>query len=376
MVQQLLFDDISFNEKSSAVKSFENRTLVGRFLLLGAGVQSGTLVEMACAGVIEKPTLAVFADTGDEPQWVYEMLHYYQVKLALHDIPLVQVKHTIGDEFLSLEQAVRSGTYTGSLPLWVSVPGKRRPSQLHRHCTSDWKVAPTNAAIRKWLLENRYATVTEQGTWTSINTVYKGLLEEARSGYAEARLRGESVLPLHLFLPQWVPPLVSPDKQVRVNRDVCIETLFGISTDEAHRLGERGPSWQKTRYPLVEMNMSRDDCVEWLKAFRLPVPKKSACRFCPYRSHASWQWFAKHEPETFELVCLFDDWLRSPEIDNHPELKHIRGRLYIHQWGIPLREAVQQPLFEYQAEDTLNKAVMVERVLESCSTDGGWSCMS
>lgn len=44
-------------------------------LSLGAGVQSSTLLLMACAGELPRPDVAVFADTGWEPSAVYRWLH-------------------------------------------------------------------------------------------------------------------------------------------------------------------------------------------------------------------------------------------------------------------------------------------------------------
>lgn len=45
-----------------------------RILSLGAGVQSTTLLLMACEGLLPRLDYAIFADTGWEPQRVYEHL--------------------------------------------------------------------------------------------------------------------------------------------------------------------------------------------------------------------------------------------------------------------------------------------------------------
>ncbi len=90
-------------------------------------------------------------------------------------------------------------------------------------------------------------------------------------------------------------------------QDIFIETLFGISTDEPLRAKERGPRWQRTRYPLIELGMSRDDCIAWLKRRSYPVPFKSACIQCPYRSDESWLWMGQTFPDEFEEACRYDD---------------------------------------------------------------------
>ena len=47
-----------------------------RVLSLGAGVQSSTLLFKMLHGEIEPPNVAIFSDTGNEPQAVYEWLEY------------------------------------------------------------------------------------------------------------------------------------------------------------------------------------------------------------------------------------------------------------------------------------------------------------
>ena len=45
------------------------------YLSLGAGVQSSALLVLACTDDrVPKPDVAVFSDTGDEPQYVMEYL--------------------------------------------------------------------------------------------------------------------------------------------------------------------------------------------------------------------------------------------------------------------------------------------------------------
>ena len=44
------------------------------YLSLGAGVQSSALLVLGCMEEVEKPDVAVFADTGDEPAWVLSYL--------------------------------------------------------------------------------------------------------------------------------------------------------------------------------------------------------------------------------------------------------------------------------------------------------------
>lgn len=50
----------------------------------------------------------------------------------------------------------------------------------------------------------------------------------------------------------------------------------GIDAGEAHR-----KKWEGTRYPLIEWDWAREECVEAIRRAGLPQPGKSACFFCP-----------------------------------------------------------------------------------------------
>jgi hypothetical protein len=60
-----------------------------------------------------------------------------------------------------------------------------------------------------------------------------------------------------------------------------IERLIGIDAGEAHR--GKIPDDEKFtyRFPLIEWGWARDECVQAIERAGLPVPRKSACFFCP-----------------------------------------------------------------------------------------------
>jgi hypothetical protein len=64
-----------------------------------------------------------------------------------------------------------------------------------------------------------------------------------------------------------------------------VNKYIGYDADEPHRanreLPERITSLFNMKYPLVEWNMGRDECIESIKAAGLPLAGKSACFFCP-----------------------------------------------------------------------------------------------
>ena len=336
--QTKLFKPYQF--KRLEAKNFHRRRRVGRVLHLGGGVQSTTLACMAAEGELEID-LALFADTGDEPFWVYQMVGQVRTLLAKRGIPLVMTMRCCGHRrwFIASPDAPRA-----SMPLWVKTPGKARPGRLLRQCTQELKIVPNERYLKTWLIE-------------------RGLIRLPPGYmYQDGHLWDRRCC---LEFQDW-PRLAVP-------QDIFIETLFGISTDEPLRVKERGPRWQRTRYPLIELGMSRDDCIAWLKGHGYPVPFKSACIQCPYRSDESWLWMRQNFSDEFEEACRYDDWLRTPEAKRYGAYGRIRGELYLHRTCLPLREVDFASLTARRMATTSEFEL---ELLQTCSSDGGFSCMS
>ena len=84
---------------------------------------------------------------------------------------------------------------------------------------------------------------------------------------------------------------------------------LGISTDEYQRVKPARDQWVTNRWPLIELGLSRRDCISIIEAEGLPVPPKSACWFCPFQQTSRWQWRAIERPEEFEAAAQLEDVL-------------------------------------------------------------------
>lgn len=71
--------------------------------------------------------------------------------------------------------------------------------------------------------------------------------------------------------------------------DGFVTEWLGISTDEAGRMKDSREGWIEHRYPLIEKEMSRTDCLNWLTSHGYKAPKRSACTFCPLQSKDEWR---------------------------------------------------------------------------------------
>ena len=67
------------------------------------------------------------------------------------------------------------------------------------------------------------------------------------------------------------------------------EVLIGISLDESHRMKPARNLWQHHTWPLIDLRMSRGDCLNWMERNGHPMPPKSSCLACPYHSDQQWK---------------------------------------------------------------------------------------
>lgn len=114
-----------------------------------------------------------------------------------------------------------------------------------------------------------------------------------------------------------------------------IETWLGISLDEYTRMHQSTVKFIKNSYPLIEKRISRNDCVEYLKAHKLPVPVKSACIGCPYRAASEWLEMRDSSPGEFADAVDFDEEIR--DLYERPGLED--DFVYLYKKAVPLNEA-------------------------------------
>lgn len=89
---------------------------------------------------------------------------------------------------------------------------------------------------------------------------------------------------------------------------------IGISLDEFQRMRkgiDPETPWKELVYPLIDLRMTRQDCINVIEQAGLPVPPKSSCYFCPMHSMPVWQEMRNKEPELFQKACDLEDIMRS-----------------------------------------------------------------
>jgi len=76
---------------------------------------------------------------------------------------------------------------------------------------------------------------------------------------------------------------------------------IGIDAGEQHRKKFDGP-----RYPLIEWDWAREECVEAIKRAGLPQPGKSSCFFCPSTRKEEILTLKREHPELLQRALLME----------------------------------------------------------------------
>lgn len=267
---------------------------VYNILNLGAGVQS-TFLYLAW-DTLGLPTLdcAIFADTQEEPQDVYEHLRWLK---SLNRAPILTgTAGKLGDH-------LKTGTNTtggrfAAIPAFTTDGVKK--GRTRRQCSKEYKIEVIGKVMRREVL---------------------GLM-----------------------------PGRTP-KGVRVNQ------YIGISLDEAGRARRLQlipcPKYLSRNFPLVEKFITRAHCETWLMD-RVPhkVPR-SACVFCPFHSDPEWLRI-KSNPADWARAVEIDEVLRTTGAVAN---RAMNQTMYVHRSCQPLVQIEFKPAATpYEAQGNFNFA--------------------
>jgi hypothetical protein len=224
---------------------------------------------MAAQGEIEPPEAAIFADTHWEPAAVYAHLAWLRSGVLPFPVHVVSA----GDirENIRARRNTTGGRFA-AIP-WHVIHPDGSTGIGRRQCSNEYKLEPIAKEIRR-------------------------LLGVGRHGY------------------------IAPG---------AVEVLIGISWDEAHRMREPRQRYLRNLYPLVDLQMRRFDCLQWLERHGYARPPKSSCIGCPFHGDDYWREMRDNRPLEWAEAVAFDHRLRQGERG--------RGTEYMHRSYRPLAEA-------------------------------------
>lgn len=165
------------------------------------------------------------------------------------------------------EDALSDAKNFASMPLY-SQNKELRASQLRRQCTREYKITPIQKQIRKML-----------------------------SG--EIRKRRASL-------------------------------LMGITLDEVQRMKPSRVKYIEHEFPLIDLRMTRHDCLMWMERHGYERPPKSSCIGCPFHDNRWWRDLKENSPEEWKDAVEFDNAIRNRTRMEVP--------VYLHRKLIPLEQ--------------------------------------
>lgn len=305
-----------------------------QLLSLGAGVQSTTLVLMSASGELPKLDGAIFADTGWEPQAVYTHLDKLEREvLEPAGIPLYRVS-----EGNIREDALDPTHRFASMPLFVIGPCSM--------CLGSGEVARLRAteALRAKAPE----WVRRLAAW--LETTPEGLADVepyagrcptcSGTGRQRGMARRQCTSEYKLKpIKRKVRELLGYPHPHPVPRGLFVEQWVGISKDEVHRAKDSGIKYARNIHPLLDLGMSRRDCLRVLHQQGWTSVAKSACIGCPFHGNSTWRQMRDSSPEEFKDAVEFDAAIRGRHARANAQQEPLRGQMYLHSSGKPLDEA-------------------------------------
>lgn len=296
-------------------------------LSLGGGIQSSALLLMSVTGMLPHLDAVVFADTQHEMPGTYAYLRDV-LQPAAEAAGTAFYTVTAGD--LKAEVIARTGKGSQPmLPVRVRTTPTAEPGRIGAYtCSFNFKREVVTRQVKQ-LIGGR-------GAWKRAGAVDQWI------GYSTDEASR-----------------IKPAEQCWCGHNRTVRTTKAQRTADPelakveliHRAGvgcarcactEFAP-WQRNRWPLIDLQLSRSQVRRWFAANGYPEPPRSACYFCPNRGDAHWRDLRANHPEL---------WAQAVELDAHVRhgMNGLRGTAFLHRTGLPLTEVDIRPRHEQLAD--------------------------
>lgn len=124
-----------------------------------------------------------------------------------------------------------------------------------------------------------------------------------------------------------------PPRFHRAPKGRLAEQWIGFSTDEIGRVSDKNSvSYLRSRCPLLELGMSRRDCVRYLDRSGWGDTTKSSCIGCPYHGNRQWRALRDNHPGEWVDAVEFDRQIRKGGARGLP----LNGEAFLHSSRVPL----------------------------------------
>ena len=186
------------------------------------------------------------------------------------------------------------------LILFADTGGERHATYVYRDMFSDWLVSKGYPSI---------ITVRNKGKTLEQDCLDRKALPSIAYGFKTCSQRWKA-RPQDYFMRD------NKDCQSIWVKGGKVTKLIGFDSDEPHRAKDFDDPKYLVRYPLIEWDWGRDECLKAILTAGLQSPGKSACFFCP----------SSRPHEVKSLNSQYPDLARRCiEMENNAELTSVKG---------------------------------------------------
>jgi hypothetical protein len=135
-------------------------------------------------------------------------------------------------------------------------------------------------------------------------------------------------------------PIFREMQRTRAGRPVV--QIIGFSWDERQRAANLAK--RRKRYvlreelPLIDRQLTRQDCLRWMATHDYPTLPRSACVYCPYRCDLEWRRLRDTDPDGWAEACRMDALMRLNLPGIRPHGKYTQQQCFVHRSCVPLAE--------------------------------------
>lgn len=203
------------------------------------------------------------------------------------------------------------------------------------------------AMFSAWLADRGYpaiTTVRKGGRQETLeeNCLRNSMLPSLSYGYKGCSHKYK-IEPQDKFVNNWPPAKAAWKSKQRVVK------LIGYDMDEPHRAAIPEDNKYKYRYPLLEWEWGREECIESIAAAGLPQPGKSACFFCPATTKPEILQLREQHPELLARALTMENIAK--ETGNLKSVNGLGRRLNWAEFIQLAKEAEDPSLFILRQQD-------------------------
>lgn len=251
-----------------------------RVINYSGGRQSTALCEMVLQGDLEPPDLVLTADPGMEHTATYAHVAAMQARLNTAGIEALTVPGP--NLYQDIVQLKTSGnTRLDNPPYFTERNGKA--GRLRQKCTLAYKIRPMDRALRAYMLRAHGIALTSSRMGANL-----------------------------------------------------VEKWIGFSSEETSRVSTSPQKYIYFRYPLMELGLTKQDCIDYLISKGQPVPPPSVCVGCFSNTAADYREMQTNAPQDFQKAVAVDEAVRDLQTIG------VTQPTYVHRSLTPLRVLVNQ----------------------------------